>query len=250
MEVHHHPHVEKKSFKEYLLEGLMIFLAVSMGFAAESLREHLVNKEREHSYMSSFYDDLSNDQKDLPKLIEKITKQQILPSKSIPLQFSRTSISTPADSIYFSFRKLIRQLGIHVYITDRTFEQIKNAGEMRLITNKQISDSLIDYYKDIVYIDYLQQALLGYKAKILDNLPLVLKSGDYVKARDSLNNPIIAPEHLYLLSTDPTFINKILIQVDEIGALSYTIKNGIERVLRRNSEIKKLIAENYHLNKE
>ena len=39
MEVHHHPHVEKKSFKEYILEGLMIFIAVSMGFAAESLRE-------------------------------------------------------------------------------------------------------------------------------------------------------------------------------------------------------------------
>ena len=65
MEVHHHPHVEKKSFKEYLLEGLMIFLAVSMGFAAESLREHLVNKEREHIYMASFYKDLNNDQTDL-----------------------------------------------------------------------------------------------------------------------------------------------------------------------------------------
>ncbi len=34
MEVHHHPHVEKKSFKEYFLEGLMIFLAVTMGFIA------------------------------------------------------------------------------------------------------------------------------------------------------------------------------------------------------------------------
>ncbi len=28
MEVHHHPHVEKKNFKEYFLEFLMIFLAV------------------------------------------------------------------------------------------------------------------------------------------------------------------------------------------------------------------------------
>jgi hypothetical protein len=27
MEVHHHPHVEKKVFKEYFLEFLMIFLA-------------------------------------------------------------------------------------------------------------------------------------------------------------------------------------------------------------------------------
>jgi hypothetical protein len=30
MEVHHHPHVEKKNFKEYFLEFLMIFLAVTM----------------------------------------------------------------------------------------------------------------------------------------------------------------------------------------------------------------------------
>ncbi len=37
MEVHHHPNVEKKGLKEYILEGLMIFLAVSMGFIARSI---------------------------------------------------------------------------------------------------------------------------------------------------------------------------------------------------------------------
>src|SRR5450631_904147 len=41
MEVHHHPDVEKKGLKEYLLEGLMIFLAVTMGFIAENVREHI-----------------------------------------------------------------------------------------------------------------------------------------------------------------------------------------------------------------
>jgi len=41
MEVHHHPEVEKKGFKEYLLEGLMIFLAVTMGFIAENIRENI-----------------------------------------------------------------------------------------------------------------------------------------------------------------------------------------------------------------
>ena len=40
MEVHHHPTIEKKNFKEYLLEFIMIFLAVTMGFIAENLREH------------------------------------------------------------------------------------------------------------------------------------------------------------------------------------------------------------------
>ena len=32
MEVHYYPQVEKKNFKEYFLEFLMIFLAVTMGF--------------------------------------------------------------------------------------------------------------------------------------------------------------------------------------------------------------------------
>jgi hypothetical protein len=39
MEVHHHPHVEKKNFKEYLLEGLMIFIAVTMGFFAGTFKK-------------------------------------------------------------------------------------------------------------------------------------------------------------------------------------------------------------------
>ena len=53
MEVHHHPHVENlpagqagKKFKEYFLEFLMVFLAVTLGFFAEGLREHIADKER------------------------------------------------------------------------------------------------------------------------------------------------------------------------------------------------------------
>jgi hypothetical protein len=54
MEVHHHPKVEKKNFKEYFFEGLMIFLAVMLGFFAESLREHISDKSKEREYISSF----------------------------------------------------------------------------------------------------------------------------------------------------------------------------------------------------
>jgi hypothetical protein len=46
MEVHHHPRVEKKNFKEYFLEFLMIFLAVTMGFFAENIREYF--NDRHH----------------------------------------------------------------------------------------------------------------------------------------------------------------------------------------------------------
>ena len=52
MEVHHHPdiHHEKKKWKEYFFEFLMIFLAVAMGFFAEQIRERHVEKERLQNY--------------------------------------------------------------------------------------------------------------------------------------------------------------------------------------------------------
>ena len=50
MEVHHHSHHPKK-WKEYLTEFLMLFLAVSMGFIAENIREKYVENERSNELM-------------------------------------------------------------------------------------------------------------------------------------------------------------------------------------------------------
>jgi hypothetical protein len=61
MEVYHHRHVEKKNFKEYLLEGLMIFLAVTMGFIAENIRENIVNHEKAEVFAASMKNDLKAD---------------------------------------------------------------------------------------------------------------------------------------------------------------------------------------------
>ncbi|MEO8710908.1 MAG: hypothetical protein ABI405_02235 [Parafilimonas sp.] len=247
MEVHHHPKVEKKNFKEYFLEFLMIFLAVTMGFFAESFREHIVNKEREKQYIHSFYEDLESDQKNLPELINNIKKQQVQPGESLPLLFSKASTTTPADSIYYFLRDFIRQQGIRAFITDKTIEQIKNAGEMRLITNKYIADSLINYYKEIVLIDYLQQSLLGYKSKLLDNIPLILKSSDYVTVINSSDGVIMPARHVYLFNNNPFVVNRVLIEVEDIRALSNTIKSEIELLLRENSEIEKLIEAEYKI---
>ena len=54
MEVHHHPHVEKKGFKEYFLEFLMIFLAVTLGFIGENIREHFSEQKAVRQYLQTF----------------------------------------------------------------------------------------------------------------------------------------------------------------------------------------------------
>jgi len=52
MEVHKHPHhvMHKKKWGEYLLEFLMLFLAVFLGFVAKSLRGSCGAKNRKGIY--------------------------------------------------------------------------------------------------------------------------------------------------------------------------------------------------------
>lgn len=76
MEVHHHPdlHHNKKKWKEYFLEFLMIFLAVTLGFFAESYREHLSNKENERQSIESMVNCLASDTIQLKNIINENIK--------------------------------------------------------------------------------------------------------------------------------------------------------------------------------
>src|SRR6266540_1738543 len=63
MEVHKHPHhvTHKKKWGEYLLEFLMLFLAVFLGFIAENQREHIVEHQREKKFARRLLSDLRHD---------------------------------------------------------------------------------------------------------------------------------------------------------------------------------------------
>ena len=250
MEVHHHPLVEKKGFKEYFLEFLMIFLAVTMGFFAENIREHFVNKEKERQYIRSFIDDMLADESNLPRLINNIETEQIESGDSLPILLNRPDTKRPAFKTYLFLRRMFRQQSVKSYITDRTFEEVKNAGEMRLISNKQVSDSLVDYYKAVEYIEDLQQTLKEYKEKLREDLPLILNSTDYAQTNDSSNDDVAYPnENLHLGSVDPVAINRILIATREIYLLSKFIKHRIQYQYNKAGNIKKLIAEKNDLEK-
>ena len=61
MEVHAHTHTERKKWRHYLWEFLMLFLAVFCGFLAENWREHIVEQQRETVLMKSMLKDLRAD---------------------------------------------------------------------------------------------------------------------------------------------------------------------------------------------
>ncbi len=71
MEVHHHPEVDKKGFKEYLLDGLMIFIAVMMGFFAESISEHITDSSHEKQSIESLAKAVASDTVQLHDVIRQ-----------------------------------------------------------------------------------------------------------------------------------------------------------------------------------
>ena len=72
MESHQiHSHVKEKKFKHYLFEFFMLFLAVTLGFFVENIREHLVENNKEKEYIRSIVEDIKQDISQLDTLIKQ-----------------------------------------------------------------------------------------------------------------------------------------------------------------------------------
>ena len=114
MEVHKHPHhvTHKKKWGEYLLEFLMLFLAVFLGFIAENIREHKVEKEKGIKYVESFCEDLKTDTIELTFLIDdfknKTEKLKLINlTGKIPRQLAAVKLLPPicgVVKVQFTFK--------------------------------------------------------------------------------------------------------------------------------------------------
>jgi hypothetical protein len=192
MEVHHHPHVGKKALKEYLSEGLMIFFAVTMGFFAEQLREFIVERKHEVELMHNLLEDLESDQKSLTSLDKWYSNQLIPAGDSIKYLLNHPNTYPNDNSLYVSFRYVVRYLSVNVSITDKTIAQLKNNKGFNIIRDKKISDSIIRYYNNIKIINDLEGYLFEEKQDLRQIVPLLLDGNMYdevVNERDHVIRP-------------------------------------------------------------
>jgi hypothetical protein len=151
MEVHHHPEVEKKGLKEYLLEGLMIFVAVTMGFFAESLREHINERQHAKEFAASMYVDLKADTTNLADYIKRID----IAARNVDTLFMLLSANDPKNipsgKLYWYglFGGTPSTFSPH----DATLLEMKSSGSLRYFSQASLDrmvaeyDQLLEYYK-------------------------------------------------------------------------------------------------------
>jgi len=145
MEVHHHPHTqrsgEKRKFKEYFLEFLMLFLAVTLGFLAESLRERIVRNEKEEHFIKSLVQDIK---KDITDLRDVMTTQNFILAKmdsALRIPVTRLRDINSQDTFFHHFFFFYAWTA-EFHQNNNTYSQLVNAGGFSVIHKQEVIDSI------------------------------------------------------------------------------------------------------------
>jgi len=248
MEVHHHPQVEKKNFKEYFLEGLMIFLAVSLGFFSENLREYIKDSNKIKSNMESMIGDLQTDvaMYDFDFGENQLSDHRIDTLISL-LKFNRTNTS----QIYFLARTITANNNIYTPDT-KTFDQMKSSDALKLIQDRSVVDSISEYYQALQFFNS-QNNLQRQKVIDVHSANSQLFDGYifqrmFSNVKSNLDVDITKPENNpSLLSDDFAVINKVMIAYHYLYAT--TEINGKAAEVRRQHALRliELLKKEYHL---
>ena len=150
----------KKRFKDYLLEGLMIFVAVTLGFFAESIRESMNDRKKEREYVASLISNLEQDTAQFKSVI-KANKRKLAGLDSLLLLLNGEDMNANTRRLlYQSYGPYVSYVEIFLS-NDATMIQLKNSSGLQYIKRAHIADSILLYdivVRGIYAADELYQA--------------------------------------------------------------------------------------------
>src|SRR5271154_159609 len=159
MEVHHHPNLEKKNFKQYFLEFLMIFLAVTMGFFAETIREGITEHSRAKEFASSLIKDLEADTVQLHIYHSYFNNAANKLDTFMSLLAINEPKNIPSGKLYWY--GLFGAAHGNFVSNDATFQEMKSSGSLRFF-EKNIEKEVAKYdrlYRSLQSLEQMNQGL-------------------------------------------------------------------------------------------
>lgn len=246
MEAHHADNNPKgKKWKEYFLEFLMIFLAVTLGFIAENFREHLNDRAKEKQYIESFIHNLKDDTTRLRQVIKSNVRQ--LKGLDSLLMLS------DANMAFDSNRKLFYSYVIGYCYTSSTFtsndatlQQLKSTGDYRLIEKANVADSLTKYESEINNL-YKQagfyEAYFKEIVSLLDELTDMTVLGETAFVARKITDDVV-PQLRTENGKLTVFFNKILIFKIITNAL---VENNLNPQLESSTRLIEFLKAKYDI---
>ena len=247
MEVHHHSQTARKKWMHYFWEFLMLFLAVFCGFLAEYQLEHVIENKREVEYVKSFIEYLKMDTADLNLSID-IRSRRIRSCDSLIMLLKSSDRNQNTNDIYFHGLMITRNNRLSY--NDRTIQQLKNSGGMRLIRAKGASDSILNYDRGIdhsrnneefgiqVLNEYRAVAGSVFDASVFQSMIDEKESNRRVKRLEG--NP-------KLLTDDMETINRICTQAHFYRRENYTLVINHSNLVTEAIRLIAFLKKEYHL---
>jgi len=258
MEVHHHPQLthRPKPWKEYLLEYLMIFLAVVTGFFAESLREHNSERSKEKEYLTSMFAELKVDTARYHAQLNKISRLNpvfdscYVNAKEAPRYhyILQARWNTPVNEVGPGYKPTLPTIG-----------QLKSSGNLRLLEDKDIVKKIVEY-ESFIYGDYM-----GHYADVKDAAKQVYgledelcDYGDFLAKIDSNMRNVagtltVESSALYdmpILAKDAAKLNTLANSFVNFKANNYGYTTALNNALKIATELLILIDNKYQLEKQ
>ena len=245
MEVHAHTHTARKKWTHYFWEFLMLFLAVFCGFLAEFQLEHKIERERKKVYIQSMIEDLQKDTANLTLIIKDFQSLDITIDTVLNL-FPKLS-SGYNDTL---IRNILATNGYPDFIySDRTMQQLKNSGAMRLIRNKNVTDGIVHYdsnIRDLVDIDITGlvndfNQFNEFRRELFDyqNLKIDMKLKSISQMENGNKN--------YLLKSDKASLGKFYNNLSEIQDYYFMVMEKEMALKKEATQLIALLKKEYHL---
>ena len=223
----------------------MLFLAVFCGFLAENIREHSVEHHREKQYIQSLIADLKSDQQVLSQHILHVKSGISMMDSVITILNTPLLIASNTGHLYYLARLAPRLTPLST--NTRTFEQLKNSGNFRLIRDLGTSNKIMTYYEKFPLIRLLESIneneFNEYKkvaAKIFNPAVFLKMEGNNGEIKRTSENPLLR-----------TMDNELLQELSVFSVYMHGTKKGIlrtdEELKIAGAELIEYLQKEYHL---
>lgn len=236
MEVHHPHHLtHKKKWHEYFLEFIMLFVAVSLGFFAENVRERQIEKHREISYLKNVHEDLLLDLNTIDTVMIVNQRRMVMLDSLFALLDKG---EPPLADLYYYFRNMALRATFET--SHIGFDQIKSAGGLRMIKNRDIISGIQQYENTLGSMYKLEETREHTLEQARFRLATVLDAKtNYIMTQEQLDGPV----RFQRPKTPAPFFNNDRSTINELVNLTAFSVNTSRYLNQRLSKMKRIASE-------
>jgi hypothetical protein len=207
----------KKNWKSYFKEFFMLFLAVFCGFLAENYRESLSAKKIEKEYILSLIEDLKTDTTNLSVYISFRKEKSVLMDSLAEMMLSKDR-NLFGNQIYFLARQVFNDQSF--FYSDGTIQQLKNAGNLRLLRKRNVVNALLTYEKKVKVLEEWDENDHKTKSTFREMGGKVFNSSELNKTMNSEMNFVMPASNPQLITADFGVINEIAFQIHYLSKMT------------------------------